>query len=54
MIVRKKRADIVSAEGERRGPGLVWMSTQSAKMETMTERWSDVNRERRGVMKKAN
>ena len=36
-----------------RGPRLVWMSLQSAKMETRRERWSDVNRERRGVMKKA-
>ena len=37
-----------------RGPGLVWMSPQSAKMEMRRGRWSDVNRERRGVMKKAN
>ena len=38
MIVREKKADIVGAWGERReragGPGLVWMSPQSAKMET--------------------
>ena len=56
MIVRQKRADIVGAEGERRKSGragLVWMSPQS-KMETTRGRWSDVNRERRGVMKKAN
>ena len=30
------------------------MSPQSTKMEMRRERWSDVNRERRGVMKKAN
>ena len=36
------------------GSGLVWMSPQSAKIETRRGRWSDVNRERRGVMKKAN
>ena len=36
------------------GPGLVWMSPQSAKIETRRGRWSDVNRERRGIMKKAN
>ena len=35
------------------GPGLVGMSPQSAKMETRRGRWSDVNRERWGVMKKA-
>ena len=33
---------------------MVWMSPQSAKMETRRGRWIDVNRERRGVMKKAN
>ena len=52
MIVREKRADIVGAEGAG-GPGLVWMSQQSAKIETRRGRWSDVNRERRGIMKKA-
>ena len=36
------------------GPGLVWMSPQSAKIETRRGRWGDVNRERRGVMKKVN
>ena len=36
------------------GPGLVWMSPQSAKIETRRGRWSDVNRERRGIIKKAN
>ena len=36
------------------GPRLVWMSPQSAKIETRRGRWSDVNRERRGIMKKAN
>ena len=43
-------------ETEKRtgGPGLVWMSPQSAKMETRRGRWSDVNREQLGVMKKAN
>ena len=30
------------------------MSSQSAKSETRRGRWSDVNRERRGIMKKAN
>ena len=57
VIIREKRADIVGAEGERRRSGrpvLVWMSPQSAKMETRRGRWSDVNRERRDVMKKAN
>ena len=57
MIVREKRADIVGTEGEKRKigtPGLVWMSLQSTKMETRRGRWSYVNRERRGVMKKAN
>ena len=34
------------------GPGLVRMSPQSVKMETMRGRWSDINRERRDVMKK--
>ena len=38
---------------EAEGPGLVWMSPQSAKIETRRGRWSDVNRERRGIMKKA-
>ena len=33
---------------------MVWMSPQSAKIETRRGRWSDLNRERRGVMKKAN
>ena len=57
MIVREKRADIVvqrEKEEGAEGPGLVWMSPQSAKMETRKGRWSDVNRERLGVMKKAN
>ena len=36
------------------GPGLVWMSLQSSKMETRRGRCSNVNREREGVMKKAN
>ena len=35
------------------GPGFVWMSSQSAKMGTRG-RWSDLNREHRGVMNKAN
>ena len=35
------------------GQGFVWMSPQSAKMETRTGRWSNVNRERQGVMMKA-
>ena len=36
------------------GPGLIWISPQSAKMETRRGKWSDVNRERWGVMKKTN
>ena len=45
MIVREKRADIVGAEEERRKSlraGLVWMLSQSAKMETRRERWSEL------------
>ena len=41
-------------EEEEGGPGLVWMSPQSAKIEARRGSWSDVNCERRGVMKKAN
>ena len=44
MIIREKRADIVGAEGERRRSGragLVWMSPQSAKIETRRGRWSE-------------
>ena len=58
MIVRENRAVILYVQreqGKRVGrPVLVWMSPQSAKMETRRERWGDVNRERRGVMKKTN
>ena len=59
MIVREKRADVVGAEGERGRSGRAGIdmdvtSPQSAKMETRRGRWSDVNRERQGVMKKAN
>ena len=44
VIHREKRADIVGVEGkEEGGPGLVWMSPQSAKMETRRTRWIDVN-----------
>ena len=48
MIVREKREDVVGAEGERRKSGRAGIS-----METRRRRWSDVNRERRGVMKQA-
>ena len=41
-------------EDRAREPGLVWMSPQIAKMEMGSGRWSTVNRERRGVMNKAN
>ena len=33
---------------------MVWMTPQSAKIEARRGRWSDVNCERQGVMKKAN
>ena len=39
---------------EAGGPGLVWISPQSANIETRRGRWSDVNRERLDIMKKAN
>ena len=43
-------------EKEKRAgePGLVWMSPQSARMETRRGRWRNVNRESQAVMKKAN
>ena len=56
MIDREKTADVrVQREKEERtgGSGLVWMSPQSAKMETRG-RWSDVNSEHQGFLKKAN
>ena len=36
------------------GPELVWMTPQSAKLETRRGIWSDVHCERQGIMKKAN
>ena len=41
-------------EERAEGPGLVWMTSQSAMIETRRIIWSDVQPERRGVMKKAN
>ena len=41
MIARENRADILGAEEERRKSeraGLIWMSSQSVKMETRKER----------------
>ena len=54
MIVREKKADIVGAKGERRKSGRTIIGMDVAtEIETRRGRWSDVNCERRGVMKKA-
>ena len=51
----ERRADIVGArEKGARGPGLVWMSPPSAKIETRRGRRIDVNRKRWGIRKKVN